>query len=118
MENVSLELENVNASETFALPDLHRPPQKCQKTNHLPPVTIALVKMWLGKSRFKKIRILLDRRSKLKLEGFQHATFLDLNMGYYHKELKPFSTQFCIHVFFRFGLSVCPDNELSSSVCR
>jgi hypothetical protein len=27
-------------------------------------------------------------------------------------------TQFCIRVFFSFGLSICFDNELSSSVCR
>ena len=27
----------------------------------------------------------------LKLEGFQHAMSLDLNMGYYHIELTPFS---------------------------
>ena len=31
----------------------------------------------------------------LKLEGFQHATSLDLNMGYYHIELTPFSKQLC-----------------------
>jgi hypothetical protein len=27
----------------------------------------------------------------LKLEGFQYATTLDLNMGYYHIKLSPFS---------------------------
>jgi hypothetical protein len=27
-------------------------------------------------------------------------------------------TQFCIHVFFSFGLSICFDNELSGFVCR
>jgi len=31
----------------------------------------------------------------LKLEGFQYATTLDLNMGYYHIELSPFSKQLC-----------------------
>jgi hypothetical protein len=31
----------------------------------------------------------------LKLEGFQWATSLELNMGYYHKELSPFSKQLC-----------------------
>ena len=31
----------------------------------------------------------------LKLEGFQHATSLDLNMGYYHIELTPFSKRLC-----------------------
>ena len=31
----------------------------------------------------------------LKLEGFQHATSLDLNMGYYHIELSPFSKTLC-----------------------
>ena len=60
MEDVGLDLEDVNVSETFALSDLCRPPQKCQKTNQLTPVTIALINTWLGKSRYKKIRILLD----------------------------------------------------------
>ena len=63
MEDVSLDLKEVNVSETFALSDLHRPPQKCQKTNLLTPVTIAVINTWLGKSRFKKIRILLDSGS-------------------------------------------------------
>ncbi len=31
----------------------------------------------------------------LKLEGFMFATSLDLNMGYYHIELSPFSRQLC-----------------------
>ena len=31
----------------------------------------------------------------LKLEGFQYATSLDLNMGYYHIELSPKSKQLC-----------------------
>jgi len=31
----------------------------------------------------------------LKLEGFQYATTLDLNMGYYHIELTPLSKRLC-----------------------
>ena len=31
----------------------------------------------------------------LKLKGFQYGTSLDLNMGYYHIELNPFSKQLC-----------------------
>jgi len=31
----------------------------------------------------------------LKLEGFQYATSLDLNMGYYHIELSPDSKKYC-----------------------
>ena len=31
----------------------------------------------------------------LKLEGFQWATSLDLNMGYYHIELSPSSKKLC-----------------------
>jgi hypothetical protein len=31
----------------------------------------------------------------LKLEGFQYATSLDLNMGYYHIELSPHSKELC-----------------------
>ena len=54
MEDVSLDLKDVNASETVALSNLCRPPQKCQKINHLTPVTIVLIKTWLGKSTFKK----------------------------------------------------------------
>ena len=34
----------------------------------------------------------------LKLEGFQHATSLNLNMGYYCIELMPFSESLCIIV--------------------
>jgi hypothetical protein len=40
--------------------------------------------------RIPKIQDLL-----LKLEGFQYATTLDLNMGYYHIELSPFSKCLC-----------------------
>ena len=78
MEDVSLDLEDVNASETFALSDLHRPPQKHQKTNRLTPVTIALIKTQLGKSRFKKIRIILDSRSSgsIILENFVHKLWM------------------------------------------
>ena len=35
----------------------------------------------------------------LKLEGFQYATSLDLNMGYYHIELTPESQRLCTIVF-------------------
>ena len=35
----------------------------------------------------------------LKMEGFQYATLLDLNMGYYHIELTPVSKQLCTLVF-------------------
>ena len=74
MEDVGLDLKDINASKTIALSDLGRPPQKCQNTNHLIPVTIALIKTWLGKSRFRKIRILLDSGSSgsMILEKFVH----------------------------------------------
>ena len=51
--------------------DLHK---KCQKINHLTPVTIVIIKTQLGKSRFKKIRILLDSGSSgsIILEKFVH----------------------------------------------
>ena len=39
---------------------------------------------------FPKIQDLL-----LKMEGFRFATALDLNMGYYHIELTPASSQLC-----------------------
>ena len=35
----------------------------------------------------------------LKLEGFQYATSLDLNMGYYHIELSPDTKKLCTIVF-------------------
>ena len=35
----------------------------------------------------------------LNLEGFQYATSLDLNMGYYHIELSPDSKKLCTLVF-------------------
>ena len=35
----------------------------------------------------------------LKLEGFQYATSLDLNMGYYHIRLDPASAQLCTLIF-------------------
>ena len=31
----------------------------------------------------------------LKLEGFKYTASLDLNMGYYHIELSPKSTELC-----------------------
>ena len=39
------------------------------------------------------------RNVLLKLEGFQYATSLDLNMGYYHIKLDPTSAQLCTLVF-------------------
>ena len=60
MEDVGVDLEDINASKTIALSDLCRPQQKCQKINHLTPMTVMLIKTWLGKSRFKKNKILLD----------------------------------------------------------
>ena len=60
MEDVGLDLKDINASKTIALSDLHRPPEKCQNTIQLTPVTIVLIKTWLGKSRLKKNKILLD----------------------------------------------------------
>ena len=73
MEDVGVDLEDINASKTIALSDLCRPQQKCPKIN-LTPMTIVLIKTWLEKSRFKKIRILLDSRSSrsIILEKFVH----------------------------------------------
>ena len=74
MNTIAWNLKDINASKTVALSDLHRPPQKSQKINHLTPMTIVLIKTWLEKSRFKKIRILLDSRSSesIILEKFVH----------------------------------------------
>ena len=35
----------------------------------------------------------------MKLEGFQYATSLDLNMGYYHITLTPHALQLCTIIF-------------------
>ena len=55
MEDAGLDLKEVNVSENFALSDLCRCPQKCQKTNQLTPVTVALINTQIGKSKFKKL---------------------------------------------------------------
>ena len=55
MEDVGLDLEDINASKTIALSDLHRPPQKCQKISHLTPVTIVLIKTQLESLGLRKI---------------------------------------------------------------
>ena len=70
MDDISLDLKDINVSETLICADLH----KNVKTNHLTPVTIVLINTWLGKSRFKKTRILLDSRSSgsIILEKFVH----------------------------------------------
>jgi hypothetical protein len=53
-----------------------------------------------------------------KLEGFMYATLLDLNMGYYHMLLTPFSSRLCTIVLpwgkyeycrLPMGLSISPD---------
>jgi hypothetical protein len=53
-----------------------------------------------------------------KLEGFMYATSLDLNMGYYHMLLTPFSSRLCTNVLpwgkyeycrLPMGLSISPD---------
>ncbi len=65
----------------------------------------------------------------LKLEGFQYATSLDLNMGYYHIELSPTAKQLCTIVmpwgkyeYQRLPMGLCnsPDifQEKMSSLMR
>ena len=46
----------------------------------------------------------------LKLEGFKYVTSLDLNMGYYHIELSPFSKKLCI-IVLSMSLSNSPDTS-------
>jgi hypothetical protein len=41
----------------------------------------------------------------LKLEGFQYATSLDQNVGYYHIELSPHAKQLCTIVFYWVNLN-------------
>ena len=64
MDDLDLDLEKVKVrEEMYALSALRAPPQKRQKTQHLTPVTVGIVNTRLGKSRFKKIRILFDSGS-------------------------------------------------------
>jgi len=65
------------------------------------------------RARFVTIQDML-----LRLEGFQYATSLDLNHGYYHIELSPFSRQLCTIVLpwgkyeytrLPMGVSCAPD---------
>ena len=52
----------------------------------------------------------------LNLEGFQYATSLDLNMGYYHIELSPASKQLCTVVlpFRKYELQKLPMGSFNS----
>ena len=109
MQDVGLDLEDVNASETFALPDLCRPPQKCQDTNHLTTVTIVLDNTQLRKSRFKKIRILLDSGSSgsIILEKFFHKLQMQndtttswITNGGNFQTSKKCKTTFILNVYF------------------
>ena len=47
--------------------------------------------------RIKKISFPIPKIQDLllKLEGFKYATSLDLNMGYHHIQLCPFSRKLC-----------------------
>ena len=55
----------------------------------------------------------------LKLEGFQFATSLDLNMGYYHIELSPRSRELCTLVlpwgkykYLRLPMGLCNSPDI------
>ena len=55
----------------------------------------------------------------LKLEGFQFATSLDLNMGYYHIELSPRSRELCTLVlpwgkyeYLRLSMGLCNSPDI------
>ena len=55
----------------------------------------------------------------LKLEGFQFATSLDLNMGYYHIELSPHSSELCTIVlpwgkyeYLRLPMGLCNSPDI------
>jgi hypothetical protein len=50
----------------------------------------------------------------LKLEGFLYATSLDLNIGYYHIKLTPFSKQLCIIIllFGKYEISAIIDGTM------
>ena len=109
MEDSALDLEEVNVSENFALSDLRGRPRKRQKTNQLTPVTVALVNTRLGKSKFKKIRILLDSGSSgsIILEKFVHnlrmkndATTSWITKGGNFQTSKKCKTTFILKEFF------------------
>jgi len=54
-----------------------------------------------------------------KLEGFEYATSLDLNMGYYHIELSPTSSSYCTVVlpwgkyeYLRLPMGLCNSPDI------
>ena len=76
--------------------------------------------LWELNRRIKRVPYPLPKIQEmlLKLEGFQYATALDLNMGYYHIRLDPASKKLCKLVFpwgkcemqcLPMGLSNSPD---------
>ena len=104
---------------------------KMSISNHLTPVTIALVKTQLGKSRFKKIRILLDSGSsgsiilekfvrKLRMQKRHHHQLNHKNLTY-----KNFNTE-CIMrwqlLFEEFGHTIKyikgPKNIVADALSR
>jgi hypothetical protein len=66
-KDCGIDLEEVRASESFALSSLRQPQAKCQKTHHLTPVTTAFIDVRLGKTKLHKARVLLDTGSSSSL---------------------------------------------------
>ena len=110
MDDAGLDLEEVKVCEIHALSDLRAPPRKRQKTNNLTPVTTAFINTRLGKSRFNKIRILLDSGSsgsiilekyvrKLRMKN-DHKTVWDTKGGTFRTS-KKCKTTFILNEFFQ-----------------
>jgi hypothetical protein len=125
MDNANLDLEEVKVCEIHALSDLHVPPQKHQKTNNLTPVTTAFVNTRLGKSRFHKIRILLDSGSsgsiivekyvhKLCMKS-NHKTVWDTKGGTFRTSKKS-KTTFILNEFFQ-NKAIEWDHHVDSMLC-
>ena len=84
-------------------------PTKTSKTNHLTPVTIAIINTQFAKSKLKKIRILLDSRSSgsiilekfiCKLRMKNDATTSWITKGGNFQMSKKCKTTFILSEFF------------------
>ena len=56
-------MEDIMVSECFNLSDLHQPPTKKTKTQHVAPITTAVLGTHLGKSSIHKLRVLFKSGS-------------------------------------------------------
>jgi hypothetical protein len=56
-------MDDIMVSDCFNLFDLHQPPTKKTKTQHVAPITTVLLATHVGKSSIHKLRVLFDSGS-------------------------------------------------------